>query len=208
MKASISQQEQLPFFFSVKLLLPRWDNNISVFTNKMKPFCTLGHGRTSFSVSAQRHSHPAQLCPSHEGLPLTLLLREHSCEHSCLSLGQICFYPPFLQTHENQSYSASTQEIPSAFTSWLFVRCISTGWLHSSLSLFTSLYFFFLQVKGVWQLKDVFVFMGRIFLSFVLSFWNHCLTSTKRKKYSQYCQSSKLRNFLGFFLLMLQTLSP
>lgn len=97
-------------------------------------------------------------------------------------MGQICLYPWFLQTHENQSYSPSANEIPQvAFTSWLFVRCISTGRLHSSLSLFTSFYFFFLQVRGVWQLKEVFVFMGRIFLSFVLSFWKHRLTTTKKK---------------------------
>lgn len=104
------------------MLLPRWDGNISVFANKMKPFCTLGHGQASFSDSAMPVKDTSCLVCSALPIPrrsvCNITARGNFWEHPCLSLRQIWHCLWLLQTHENLILDWYPLELPQlAFTS-------------------------------------------------------------------------------------------
>lgn len=147
----------------MKMLLPRWDSNISVFANKMKPFCTLGHGQASFPILLcllkTEAVLSAQPCPSHEGLSATSLPGEGFLWASLPLLeANLALFMAFANSRKPDPRLVPIRVTPISFyqlPAWMFVRCRGTGGLQSYLLLSPPLsvsLFFFLELKEVWQL--------------------------------------------------------
>lgn len=169
----------------------------------MKPFCTLGHGQTSFSERATPAKDTTSLV--YPALHMKVWLQHPCqgkgfCEHPSLSSSQIWHSSWLLQTDEILVFNQYPSELPQ----WAFTRAnldiCQVHWQFAviSLSLFPS-----------GTQRDLATFKSVCFCEPYFSklcsqpLRSSILATTKKKKtHSQYYQRNKLRNFWDSFLLM------